>query len=128
MIRNSRYQKLVLVRSFETPCAVRGRMLVAILALSHHCERGAIMNAIRMSQRVLCAVVAILCLTLNANAQEYFLDNFEDGDVEDGMPVTWIPGTPEFAEVGVVLVWGLHRVPRLCYRLAERENHVQICH
>lgn len=51
------------------------------------------MNAIRLSRRALGAALVVLSLTACAPAHEYFLDGFEDGNVEDGEPVTWVHGS-----------------------------------
>ena len=51
------------------------------------------MNAIRTSRRATFAVLVVLSLTFHAHAQEYFLDDFEDGNAEDGEPGTWVHGS-----------------------------------
>ena len=91
MTRKNHHRALVLMRIIQIPCRICGHMSVAVCRRNHYCEGSAFMNAIQLSQRALCAALAILTLTLNVSAQEYFVDDFSDGNADDGMPVTWSP-------------------------------------
>jgi hypothetical protein len=46
-----------------------------------------------MTRGIACVVV-LLCLVSDSQGGEYFIDDFEDGNAEDGNPVTWVPQVP----------------------------------
>src|SRR5687768_16645701 len=42
---------------------------------------------------VACCVLTTAIWAQTASAETIFFDNFNDGDAQDGMPVTWVPGS-----------------------------------